>query len=177
MENLKIEAYTLLLKERGMMRKAVMAGVFGFVLLAGTMDVHAETWVLNKVDVPNQNLEANYYDADSVKGHEKTISWTEKFVLTSLGERSYTKHLSQYPACRDNIKAKGAVTYHKMDLEIKEGKFRTVAKRNYNKADELICTDKDMGTELDNKWYEIIQNSPMYNRYYIFVTKFNLGNF
>lgn len=175
MENLEIKAFTLL-KERKMIRNVVMAGVFGCALLLGTIEVHAENWVKNNVDVPNKNLEANFYDADSVKTHGKTISWTEKFVLTSFGTEKYTKHLSQYPACRSNIEKKGNVTYHKIDFEIKDGKFRTVAKRNYNKSNEQICTDKDMGTELDKNWYEIVYNSPMYERHYILVTKFKLGN-
>lgn len=159
-----------------MIRNVCLTAVFGFVLLLGTIDGHAETWVKNKVDVPNKNLKTNYYDADSVKAKEKTISWTEKFVLTSFGSESYTKHLSQYPACSDSIKKKGSVTHHKIDFEIKEGKFRTVAKRNFNKANELLCTDKDMGTEFDKKWYEIVYRTPMYERHYLLVTKFKLGN-
>jgi len=159
-----------------MKRNVVAAAVLGFVMLIGATNGHAEKWVKNNVDVPNQNLESNYYDSDSVKGRNKTISWTEKFVLTSLGEKSYTKHLMQYPACSKNIEKKGNVTYHKIDFEIKDGKFRTVAKRNYNKANELICTDRDMGTEFDKKWYEIIYKSPMYERHYIFVTKHKMGH-
>jgi len=159
-----------------MVRNISMAGFFGLVLLLGTIDGHAETWVKNKVDVPNKNLEANYYDADSVKVKKKTLSWTEKFVLTSFGSESYTKHLSQYPACSDIIAKKGSVTHHKIDFEIKEGKFRTVAKRNYNKDDKLLCTDKDMGTEFDKQWHEIVYRSPMYERHYILVTKYKLGD-
>lgn len=159
-----------------MKRNVVAAAAFGFVMLLGTVDGHAEKWKINNVDVPNQNLESNYYDADSVKTHKKTISWTEKFNLTSFGEKSYSKHLMQYPACSKNIDKKGNVTHHKIDFEISDGKFRTVAKRNYNKANELICTDKDMGTEFDKKWYEIEYKSPMYDRYYLLVTKYKLGN-
>ena len=159
-----------------MIRNVVAAGVFGCALLLGAIDGHAENWVKNNVDVPNKNLETNYYDADSVKAKEKTISWTEKFVLTSFGAEKYTKHLSQYPACRNSIEKKGSVAYHQIDFEIKDGKFRTVAKRNYNKADKLLCTDKDMGTEFDKKWYEIEYKTPMYERHYILVTKYKLGN-
>lgn len=159
-----------------MKRNVFVAAVFGFVMLFGANNSHAEQWVKNNVDVPNKNLEANYYDSESVKAHKKTISWTEKFVLTSLGEKSYSKHLSQYPVCRNNIEKKGNVTYHKIDFEIKDGKFRTFAKRNYNKAGEVLCSDNDMGTEFDKKWYEIEYKSPMYERYYIFVTKYKLGN-
>jgi hypothetical protein len=156
--------------------KVFMAGVLGLALLAATVNGYAEEWVKINVDVPNKNLEANYYDAASVTSHDKTIFWTEKFELTSLGEKSYTKHLSQYPVCRDNIKKKGDVAYHKIDFEIKDGKYRTVAKRNYNKGNELLCTDKDMGKELDTKWYDIVYGSPMYSRHYLLVTKFKIGD-
>lgn len=71
---------------------------------------------------------------------------------------------------------KGDATHHQIDFEIKEGKFRLVAKRNYNKDNELLCTDKDMGTELDKSWQDIVKGSPMYERYYILVTKYKLGN-
>ena len=93
-----------------MKRNVVVAAAFGFVILLGAVDGHAEKWKINNVDVPNQNLESNYYDADSVKTHRKTISWTEKFNLTSFGEKSYSKHLMQYPACSKNIDKKGNVT-------------------------------------------------------------------
>jgi hypothetical protein len=159
-----------------MKRTVFMAGVAGFVLLAGTICGHAEEWVKNSVDVPNQNLEANYYDASSVKMHDKTIFWTEKFVLTDFGVKNYTKHLKQYPVCRENIEKKGDVAYHQIDFEIKGGKFRTVAKRNYTKGNALVCTEKDMGTGLDKGWYEIVYKSPMYERHYILVTKFKLGD-
>jgi hypothetical protein len=141
-----------------------------------TIEAHAEEWVKMGFDIPNQNLEANFYDSDSVKGHNKTLSWTEKYVLTSFGEKSYSKHLSQYPECRKNIEKLGNVTYHKMDFEIKEGKFRLVAKRNFNKANQIVCTDKEMGTEFDKSWKEVEPKSSMSERYYIFVSKYKLGN-
>ena len=159
-----------------MIRNVCVTGMAGLLILLGTVDGHAETWIKNRVDVPNQNLEANYYDADSIKARNKTIYWTEKFDLTSFGEKSYSKHLMQYAECKKNIEANGNVAYHKIDFEIKEGKYRTVAKRNYNKANKLLCTDKDMGTEFDRKWYEIEYKSPMYERHYILVTKYKLGN-
>lgn len=159
------------------MKKKVFSGGFlGFIILFGALNCHAEQWVKINVDVPNQNLESNYYDSDSVKTRHKTLFWTEKFVLTSLGEKSYTKHLLQYPVCRENIEKKGSVVYHKIDFEIKGGKFRTVAKRNYNKDNELMCTDKDMGSELDKKWYDIEYGGPMYNRHYTLVTKYKIGD-
>jgi len=159
-----------------MKKSVLLAGVLGLILLTGTIDCHAENWVKNNVDVPNKNLDANYYDSDSVKVRKKTLIWTEKFVLTGFGSQSYSKHLMQYPACKQNIEKKGDVTHHQIDFEIKGGKYRTVAKRNYSKKNELVCTDKEMGSELDKKWYEIIYGSPMYERHYILATKFKVGD-
>ena len=148
----------------------------GSALLIGATSGHAASWVLNKVDIPNKNVEANYYNADSVKTHAKTLSLTEKFVLTDFGTAAYTKHLSEYPVCKSNISTKGDVTHHQVDLEIKGGKFRMVAKRNYNKANKLVCTDKDMGNELDRSWHEVEYKSPMYQRNYILSTKYKIGD-
>jgi hypothetical protein len=158
-----------------MRKKVFIAGMLVTVLLAG-LNCQAANWVKNDVDIPNKNVESNYYDGDSVKAHGKTLSWTEKFILTSFGVTQYNKHLSSYPVCKQNIQKKGDVTYHQIDFEIKEGNFRTVAKRNYNKHNELVCTDKDMGTEFDKSWHDIVNKSPMYERYYLLVTKYKLGN-
>ena len=157
-----------------MKKNLLLAGFLGAALLIGSVDCHAANWTKIEVDMPNKNVEGNYYDSDNVKGVKKTLSWTEKFVLTDFGTKSYTKHLSQYPACKKNIAKKGEVTHHQIDLEIKEGNFRLVAKRNYNKKNELVCTDKEMGTELDKSWRDVKYQSPMYNRYYILVTKYKL---
>lgn len=146
------------------------------VLLCGTIDCNAADWIKNNADVPNKNVEANYYDSKSVKVRNKTLKWTEKTVLTSFGAKYYSKHLSQYPACQKNMAEKGEVSYHQIDFEIKQGKYRTVAKRNYNRDNAVICTDKDMGTELDKSWQDIQYQSPMYFREYELVTKYNLGN-
>jgi hypothetical protein len=161
-------------KECNMKKDVLVAAVLGFVVLTGARAGHAERWEKISFDVPNKNLEANYYDADSVKAHSKTIYWTEKFMLTSLGRKSYTKHIEQYPVCREAIKKRGEVVYHQIDFEIKDGKFRTVAKRNYSKDNKVLCTDKDMGTEFDKKWYEIIYKSPMYERHYLLATKYKI---
>ena len=159
-----------------MKKNLLLAGILGSALLMGALDCHAAKWVKNDVDVPNKNVEANYYDANSVKTHAKSLYWTEKYALTEFGTKNYTKHLAQFPACQKNIASKGEVTHHQLDFEIKEGKFRLLAKRNYNKKDELICTDKDMGSEFDKSWEDVKFRSPMSERYYIFVTKFNIGN-
>jgi hypothetical protein len=159
------------------MKKNVFVVVaFGMVLLGGAVVGHAADWIKNNADIPNKNLEANYYDSKSVKVRKKTLSWTEKTVLTSFGATYYSKHLSKYPVCQKSMSSKGEATHHQMDFEIKNGKYRTVAKRNYNKANELLCTDKDMGTELDKSWQEITYQSPMYFREYELVTKYKLGN-
>jgi hypothetical protein len=150
--------------------------IFSAVLLSGTFVCHAADWIKNNADIPNKNLEANYYDSKSVKVRNKTLSWKEKTVLTSFGAQYYSKHLSQYPVCQKNISENGEATHHQIDFEIKQGKFRTVAKRNYNKDNILLCTDKDMGTELDKSWQEIKYQSPMYFREYELVTKYKLGN-
>ncbi len=150
--------------------------IMGMVLLGGTLASHAADWIKNNADIPNKNLEANFYDSKSVKVRNNILSWTEKTVLTNFGSKFYTKHLSKYPACEKSISSKGVATHHQIDFEIQKGKFRTVAKRNYNKANELLCTDKDMGTELDKSWQEIQYQSPMYFREYELVTKYKLGN-
>ena len=150
--------------------------ILSVVLLSGALVCHAADWVKNNADIPNKNLEANYYDSKSVKVRKGVLHWTEKTVLTDFGAKYYTKHLSKYPGCEKNITSKGEATYHQIDFEIQKGKFRTVAKRNYNKANELLCTDKDMGNELDKSWQEIKYQSPMYFREYELVTKYNLGN-
>jgi hypothetical protein len=159
------------------MKKGICSTVMlSAVLLLGTHVSHAADWVINKADIPNKNVEQNYYDSKSVKVRNKTLSWTEKTVLTSFGAQYYTKYLSKFPVCQKNISENGEVTHHQIDLEIKQGKFRTVAKRNYNKDNKIICTDKDMGTDLNKSWQEIPYQSPMYFREYELVTKYNLGN-
>jgi hypothetical protein len=158
-----------------MKNKLQVAVSLGLVLLSGTLVCHAADWVKNSGDIPNKNVEASYYDAKSVKVRNKTLCWTEKTVLTPFGATYYGKHLSRYPACQQNMAAKGEVAYHQLDMEIKKGKFRTVAKRNYNKANELLCTDKDMGKDLNKAWKDIPYQSPIYFREYELVTKYNLG--
>ena len=159
------------------MKKGIYFSVIlSAVLLLGAPVCHAANWIKNNTDIPNKNVEANFYDSKSVKVRNKVLSWTEKTVLTSFGSQYYTKHLSQFPACQKNIASKGDVTHHQIDLEIKKGTFRTVAKRNYNKANELLCTDKDMGTDLDKTWKDIPYQSPIYFREYELVTKYKLGN-
>lgn len=157
------------------MRKSVLAGVLGAALLTA-FNCQAADWIKNNFDIPNKNVEGNYYDGQSVKAKDRTLSWTEKFELTPFGAEHYTKHLETFPACKAGIKAKGPVTMHQMDFEIKDGKFRIVAKRNYTKKGDIVCTDKDMNHELSTDWHDIKQRGPMYERYYMLVTKYKLGN-
>lgn len=122
--------------------------ILSAVLLLGAFVCHAADWIRNNADIPNKNVEANFYDSKSVKVRKNVLSWTEKTILTSFGSQYYTKHLSQYPACEKGISSMGEATHHQIDFEIRKGKFRTVAKRNYNKDNKLLCTDKDMGSTL-----------------------------
>lgn len=158
------------------MNKLFIVWILASVLVSGSTSVQAAHWVKLEVDPPNKNVQANFYNADSVKTHARTMSWTEKFVLTDFGSTAYTKHLSGFPACQKNISSKGDVTQHQVDLEIKGGKFRLVAKRNYNKANKLVCTDKDMGDELDRSWHEVEYKTPMYERNYLLSTKYKIGD-
>ncbi|HZV81863.1 MAG TPA: hypothetical protein VFF53_06805 [Geobacteraceae bacterium] len=159
------------------MKKSVAIAVtLGMIVLSGVVMCHAADWVKNDVDIPNKNVKENYYDAKSVKVRNKTLSWTEKTILTDFGVTYYSRHLSKFPACKEGMASKGEVTHHQIDFEIKKGKFRTIAKRNYNKANELLCTDKDMGKDLDTSWREIPYQSPIYFREYELVTKYKLGN-
>ena len=159
-----------------MKNNVFIAGILGVVLLAGSINCHAADWVVNEVDVPNKNVEKNYYDSKSVKVHGRTLSWTEKTVLSDFGAKYYTKHLTQYPICQKNISDKGDAIHHQIDFEIKNGKFRTVAKRNYTKDGELLCTDKDMGKEFDKSWRAIEYGTPMYERHYLLTTKYKLSD-
>lgn len=159
------------------MKNKLCTGVtLSILLLSGALVGHAADWVKNDVDIPNKNVKVNYYDAKSVKVRHKTLSWTEKTVLTDFGSTYYSKHLAKFPACRESMASKGEVTHHQIDFEIKQGKFRTIAKRNYNKANKLLCTDKEMEKDLDTSWRDIPYQSPIYFREYELVTKYKLGN-
>jgi len=157
------------------MKKAFfLTGVLGFALLAGALDCNAEKWV--KKEFTSQAIESNYEDADSVKAKDKSILWTEKFVLTSKGAKEYTKLLQTFKGCKERIEKKGEVTQHQIDYEIEDGKYRHVAKRNYNKKNELVCTDKEMEKSVDMSWHRIGRRSPMEDTYYNLRTKYKLGD-
>ena len=150
----------------------LLAGILASSLLFGAVDGHAENWVQNHNE--KKTIEANYHDADSVKVADRTLSWTEKTVIAGDRIKPYNQNLSKYEACKQNIAKKGEVTHHKIDYQIKNGQFRRLAKRNYNKANELVCTDEDMGKDYDKTWHRIGRRSPMEDTYSHLVTRYNL---
>ena len=157
------------------MKKAFfLTGVLGFTLLAGALDCNAEKWV--KKEFTSKGIESNYEDADSVKAKGKAINWTEKYVLTPEAVKEYNKLLSTFKGCKEAIAKKGEVTHHLVDYQIENGKYRHLAKRNYNKKNELVCTDKEMENTVDMTWHRIGRKSPMEDTYYNLVTKYKLGD-
>lgn len=157
-----------------MQKVLLLTGVLGIALLAGATDCRAEKW--EKKAFTSNAIEANYEDADSVKVKEKSLTWTEKYVLTPSGKKHYNDLLAKYKGCKENLAKKGEVTQHQIDYEIKEGMYRHLAKRNYNKDNELVCTDKEMDNSFDLSWHRIGRKSPMEDVYYNLVTKYKLGN-
>jgi hypothetical protein len=155
-----------------MKRVVIGASVMGAVLLLGTLDSNAENWVQNLTK--KGAMEASYHDADSVKVVDRALNWTEKTVIASDRIKPYNQNLSKYEACKQNIAKKGEVTHHLVDYQIQNGKFRRLAKRNYNKDNELICTDNDMGKDYDKLWHIIGRKSSIENTYFQLVTKYKI---
>jgi hypothetical protein len=154
------------------MKKVIMSGVLGSVLLFGTLVCHAEKW--DKNDYTDKTIESGYYDADSIKVQGNTVSWTEKYILTSDGIKFITSEISKHQVCKQNVSKKGDVTQYQLDYQIEKGKFRGVAKRYYNKASELLCTDKDTGKEFNTSWNKIVRGSPIQQAQYDLVTKYKV---
>jgi len=150
----------------------IFPGVIGLVLIFGTLVCHAAKW--DKNDYANSTIKSGYYDANSIKVNGKMVSWTEKYILTSAGATAITAELKKYPVCRENIAKKGTVTQYQLDYQIEKGKFRGAAKRYYNKANELLCTNKDTGNELKSDWNTILRASPMEQAQYDLVTKYKV---
>ena len=155
-----------------MKKNVILSGVMGSILLFGTLVCHAEKW--DKNNYAGRTVESGFYDADSIKVQGKLVSWTEKYILTSDGIKSITTQLSKYQGCKRNIIAKGEVTQYQLDYQIENGKFRGAAKRYYNKANELLCTDKDAVNEFDPSWHKISRGSPIQEAQYDLVTKYNV---
>jgi hypothetical protein len=166
-----------------------LAGIVS-VFLVGTLDCRAEKW--DKKDYSHELVESAYYDADSVKVQGKSVSWTEKYLYTKDGAKAVAEKISKHKVCKENIAKKGGLSSIRADYQIEkvkyEGKakikkthdlrFRKVAERYYNKANEVLCTDKDLGGEMDGSWSTIRRASPPQEAFYDLVTKYkvNLGN-
>ncbi len=150
----------------------ILSGVLGAVLMFGPLVCHAAKW--DKNDYANDTIESGYYDATSIKAKGKLVSWTERYVLTSAGIVSTNAQLNTYKVCKENIEKKGNVTQYQLDYQIETGKFRGVAKRYYNKANELLCTNKDTGNDLKSDWNMILRGSSIEQAQYDLVTKYKI---
>jgi hypothetical protein len=155
-----------------MKRTLILSGVIGSVLLFGPLASHAEKW--DKNDYGDVSIESGFYDVDSIKVQGKVVSWTEKYILTSEGATFVKTQILKHPVCKQNIAKKGDVTHYQFDCQIEKGKFRGVAKRYYNKTNELLCTDKDTVNEFDTSWHKILRGSPMQQAQYDLVTKYKV---
>lgn len=155
-----------------MKKNIVLSGVLVTFMLFGCVVCQAKKW--DKNDYVDAKIESGYYDADSIKVKGKVVSWTEKYILTSDGAALVNTELSKHQACKQNIEQMGNVTQYQMDYQIEKGKFRGVAKRYYNKANKLICKDKDTGNEFKSNWSVILRGSPMQQAQYDLVTKYKV---
>jgi hypothetical protein len=157
-----------------MKRNVILSGVVASVLLLGTLVSHAEKW--DKNDYAGNGIESGYYDADSIKVKNKTVSWTEKYIFTSGSIDNVSKELSKFKACKQGIAKKGNVTQFQVDYEIENNKkYRGIAKRYYNKNNETICTDKDLGAnDFDTTWHNLVRHSAMEQAYYDLVSRYKV---
>jgi hypothetical protein len=154
------------------MNKCILAGVVGCLLLVGPIVCHAEKW--DKNNYKDRSVEAAYYDTDSIKVHGKAINFTVKCILRSDDAKKTTLNLSKYPTCKQSIDKMGDVAQYQQDYQIEDGKARLIAVRYYTKSDKVLCTDKDMGKEVNKSWVKITRNSPMQDIYYDLVTKYKV---
>jgi hypothetical protein len=154
--------------------KATMTGATVSFLLLGALVCHAEKW--DKNDYTGQGIEAGFYNADSIKVTNKTVGWTEKYLITKDGSEKTTDALSKYKVCKESIVKKGSVTQFQVDYEIENNKkFRGVAKRYYNKDSDLICSNKDLGPDdFNTGWQEMVRYSTIETAYYDLVTKYKI---
>jgi hypothetical protein len=155
-----------------MKNNTILSGILGVVLLSVALVCHAEKW--DKNDYVDATISSGFYDADSIKVTGKVVSWTEKYLLTSDGSKFTKAQLSKHPVCKQNILKSGEVTQYQLDYEIDNRNFRGVAKRYYNKANELLCTDKDTGKEFNTSWNKITRGSPIQQAQYDLVTKYKV---
>ena len=155
-----------------MKKNVILSGVMASVLLFGTLVCHAEKW--DKNEYVDKTIASGYYNSDSIKVRGKVVNWTEKYILTSEGITFITTQLSKHQVCKQNIAKKGNVTQYQLDYQIENKKYRGVAKRYYNKANELLCTDKDTGSEFNTSWNKILRGSPIQQAQYDLVTKYKV---
>ncbi len=155
-----------------MKNNVVMAGVLGVICLAGSGICSAEKWDKNNYE--DATIASSYYDAESIKLQGKVVTWTEKYLLTREGGNFTTIELSKHPVCKKALEKKGEVTHYQLDYQIETGKFRGIAKRYYNKGDELLCTDKDTGSVFNTAWYKILRGSPIEQAKYDLATKYQV---
>jgi hypothetical protein len=155
-----------------MKKNVILSGVITFVLIFGTLVCHAEKW--DKNEYTDVKIESGYYGVNSIKVKGKMVSWTEKYIYTSEGATYTNTELSKHQACKENIEKKGNATQYQLDYQIEKGKFRGVAKRYYNKANELLCTNKDTGDEYKTTWNKIVRGSSIQQAQYDLVTKYKV---
>ena len=154
--------------------KVILQTVIGSMLISGTFVCHAAKWEKN--DDADAAIASGYYNTHSIKSDDKIVSWTEKYILTTDGISAISTEISKHKKCKENITEKGDVTQMQMDYQIEKKtlKFRTVAKRYYNKADKLICTDKDTGDDFKSNWSPIQRGSSMQRAQFDLVTKYKI---
>ena len=155
-----------------MKKMGVVYGIIMSSLLAGGQVCHAEKW--DKNNFQGKGIEAGFYDADSVKVKGAVVSWTEKYIFAPDGVGHFTGVLAKFPVCKQNIAKKGSATQFQVDYQVEHGKYRGAGKRYYNKSNELICEDKDLGSDFDTKWYDNVRNSPIEEAMYDLVTKYKV---
>jgi hypothetical protein len=167
------EELTLQLEKEIEMRKSVLVSTLVWTVMSfGAVVCQAEKW--DKNSFADEKIEAGYYNADSIKTKGSTVSWTEKFILRNDAAAALTSEISKHQVCRQNIEKKGAVALYQMDFQVEKDKFRGVSKRYYNKANKLICSDKDTGEDIKAAWTPIQRRSPMQQAQYDLVTKYKV---
>jgi hypothetical protein len=164
----------LYLKRRVYMkRNSILVGVMASVLLLWPVVSHAEKW--DKNDYASNVVESGYYDADSVKVQGKTVTWTEKYLYTNEGIKNVTAAIAKNQACKQSIATKGEAAQAQVDYQIEGGKSRGAAKRYYNKSNDLLCTNKDLGEkDFNTSWNKIVRHSPMEEALYDLVNRYKV---
>jgi hypothetical protein len=156
-----------------MKKNLILPGVIGVALLSGTLDCHAEKW--DRMSFKGDWIESGYYDTDSIKVQGKTVSWTEKCVYDKDGSKNISSSLSKYPACKQKIE-KSEVAELQVDCQIENKKYRVIGKMYYNKAGEILCTDRDFSKDdFNQSWTTILRHSSMENTYYDLLTKYKVN--